>query len=760
DVNKQTELLTGCTRDELIGAPFKNYFTDSARAEAGINRVLNEGKITNYELTARSRDGRLTVVSYNATTFHDRDRSLQGVFTAARDVTELKLFEHTQRKNVELADASRMKSEFLANMSHELRTPLNNMMILSQLLFENVSGNLSTKQIEFARTINSSGNDLLQLINDILDLSKIESGKMSVEISEIHFGEIADHLNRTFTQVAKNKGIEFHITLGSDLPQVVFTDSQRLLQILRNLLSNAFKFTERGGVTLSIEIAESGWSKDHPELGKLSQALSFSVKDTGIGISNEKRALIFEAFQQADGSTSRKYGGTGLGLSISREIARILGGEISVKSELSEGSVFTFYLPETYTHVKSNIEAEWPVRETKVFGEENEKIRIKTSSVKPEPSDDRLNIQEGERVVLIVEDDIGFASLLLDTARENGFKGILAFNGDNALSFIEDYKISAIILDIKLPDMDGWSILDRLKRSVHFRHIPIQVISADDQWKKSRRLGAIKHSTKPIDSASLKEVFDKINRFIDRKVKMILLVDPDTEHREKVIQLLSDDDLETISVTNGADALKAVKDLNVDCVVLDIGLPDLSGFEVVSQLRKIGFRDLPIIVYTGFSDSTIRGKYATDLKKLAISNDVLEISNPETLLDETSVFLHRRTSHLIGPTGTENKLKSSVQDSFLDNRKILVVDDDIRNIFALTSVLEQHRMQVFYADNALDGIELLKKTPDMDAVLMDIMMPVMDGYSAMREIRKIKKFVDLPVIAVTAKAMREDRQKC
>ncbi|EMJ96191.1 response regulator [Leptospira alstonii] len=671
-----------------------------------------------------------------------------------------------EEKAHQLALTSRYKSEFLANMSHELRTPLNNMLILSRLLFENDPGNLSVKQVEFARTIHSSGNDLLQLINDILDLSKIESGKMSVEINEIHFEELEEHLIRTFSEIANNKGLEFLVNLGPKLPLTLLTDKQKLLQVLRNLLSNAFKFTECGSVIVRIEMVESGWNPVHPILGKLLRAISFSVQDTGIGISDEKQALIFEAFRQADGSTSRKYGGTGLGLSISREIARILGGEIVLKSELKEGSKFTFFLPETYieNEFQSEVPVETPFRIEPTNADEFI-TRIKNNSetqngaAYEEVLDDRFDVQRNDRVLLIVDDDASFARLLLDLARENGFKGILAFDGDSALNMIENYRISAIMLDIRLPDMDGWGILDRLKRDIQYRHIPIQVISAYNEWRKSRRMGAITHITKPIDLESLKVAFDKINRFIDRKVKMVLIVDPDEAHRQSVVKLLSDDDLETIAVENGSDALKAVETLDVDCVVLDIGIPDISGFDVVSQLRQIGLRDLPIIIYTGFADSDLRGKHAQELKRLTDNEGVKEVTSPEGLFDETSIYLHRRNT-AFNSSRKEIVPKIRIPDPFLANRKILVIDDDIRNIFALTSVLEQHDMKVLYADNAREGIDLLKKEPDLDAVLMDIMMPDMDGYAAMREIRTLSRFSELPIIAVTAKAMKGDRQKC
>ncbi|XDD51643.1 response regulator [Leptospira sp. WS92.C1] len=672
-----------------------------------------------------------------------------------------------EEKAHQLALTSRYKSEFLANMSHELRTPLNNMLILSRLLFENDQGTLSIKQVEFARTIHSSGNDLLQLINDILDLSKIESGKMSVEINEIHFEELEEHLIRTFSEIANNKGLQFLVTLGPNLPQALFTDKQKLLQVMRNLISNAFKFTEHGSVIVRIEMVESGWSHLHPILSKFTRSVSFSVQDTGIGISDEKQALIFEAFRQADGSTSRKYGGTGLGLSISREIARILGGEIVLKSELEHGSKFTFFLHETYTEndfqFGASVEPEF-IKKTETLDEIIARIKMNPGAKHHGAShevilDDRFNIQSNDRVLLIVDDDTDFARLLLDLAREYGFKGILAFDGDSALSVIENHRISAIMLDIRLPDMDGWGILDRLKRDIHYRHIPIQVISAYNQWKKSRRMGAITHITKPIDLDILKAAFDKINRFINRKVKMVLIIDPDEGHRQTVVQLLSDDDLETIAVENGTDALKAVKMLDVDCVVMDIGLPDISGFDVVSQLRSIGLRDLPIIIYSGFADSNIRGKHALELKRLTDNEGVKEITSPERLFDETSIYLHRKRT-AFSQSRQEMIQKVRVPDPFLINRKILVIDDDVRNIFALTSILEQHEMKVLFADNAREGIDLLKKEPDLDAVLMDIMMPDMDGYAAIREIRSLSQFSELPIIAVTAKAMKGDRQKC
>ncbi|MEA2204793.1 MAG: hypothetical protein QOE77_1569 [Blastocatellia bacterium] len=673
-----------------------------------------------------------------------------------------------EEKAEQLALTSKYKSEFLANMSHELRTPLNSMLILSRQLAENNDENLTEKQVQFAETIHSSGSDLLSLINDILDLSKIESGMMGIEVSEVSIADMTAQLERSFHQLAKDKNLEFDVNLAENMQPTLRTDDKRVQQILMNLLSNAFKFTEEGKVSLNIAPAAPDETYHLESLNRSGQVLAFSVKDTGIGIPAEKQRIIFEPFQQADGTTSRKYGGTGLGLSISREIARLLGGEIRMISTPGEGSTFTFYLPRNYvpagaTTAPSNhsarpkadvkaAEAAWTPIET--FDSEAMALLASESAA---IDDDRHDIQTGDRVVLIVEDDISFAGILLDLAREKEFKGVVATSGTSALALARKYKPSAITLDIRLPDRDGWQVLDRLKHDPDTSHIPVHIITVEEERQRALKQGAFNHVQKPVTHEDLGRAFDDIRDFAERRVRKLLVVEDDDVQRMSVVELIGNGDVHTTAVATGQEALSALKDDRFDCMVLDLRLPDMSGFELIEKLQTdLGRYDLPIIIYTG---KELTRKEELHLKKVADAIIVKEASSPERLLAETALFLHRVEANLPEPKRRMLQ-KFHRSDPVLAGRKVLVVDDDVRNIFALTSALEAHNMEVVHAENGQEGIDLLRATPGVEAVLMDIMMPEMDGYEAITAIRQMEEFQHLPIIALTAKAMKADRDHC
>jgi HAMP domain-containing protein/CheY-like chemotaxis protein/signal transduction histidine kinase len=669
-----------------------------------------------------------------------------------------------EEKAEQLALTSKYKSEFLANMSHELRTPLNSMLILSRQLAENNDGNLSGKQVQFAETIHSSGADLLTLINDILDLSKIESGMMGIEVSEVLLSDMTGQLERSFYQLAQDKNLGFEIERDEEMPPTIRTDDKRLQQILMNLLSNAFKFTDEGRVVLSIRPAPSDETYHLESLNRVGDVVAFAVRDTGIGIPTEKQRIIFEAFQQADGTTSRKYGGTGLGLSISREIARLLGGEIRVISTPGEGSIFTLYLPRDYVPAGATSATAARVRDAKE--KEDEWTPVESfdtdaltllSSESAAVVDDRNDIQEGDRTVLIVEDDIRFANILLDLAREKGFKGLVATSGAMAVALAQKYNPTAITLDIRLPDRDGWTVLDRLKHDPRTSHIPVHIITVEEQRQRALQQGAFTHLQKPVSNEDLGKAFDQIRDFAERRVRKLLVVEDDDVQRMSVVELIGNGDVKTTAVATGQEALTILKDERFDCMVLDLRLPDMSGFELIEKLQTdLGRYDLPIIVYTG---KELTRKEELHLKKVADAIIVKEASSPERLLAETALFLHRVEADLPEPKRRMLE-KFHRTDPVLAGRKVLVVDDDVRNIFALTSALEAHHMEVVHAENGQEGIDMLNSDPSIEAVLMDIMMPEMDGYEAITAIRQMDQFKELPIIALTAKAMKADRDHC
>jgi CheY-like chemotaxis protein/signal transduction histidine kinase len=672
-----------------------------------------------------------------------------------------------EEKARQLALTSKYKSEFLASMSHELRTPLNSLLMLAHQLSENHEGNLTPKQVEFVKTIYGSGNDLLVLINDILDLSKIESGTVTVEVSDVPVADLRDFVDRTFRHVAEAKSLQFDIRIDEGVPPTVHTDSKRLQQILKNLLSNAFKFTEKGWVSLQIGTAKRGWSPDHESLNQAGTVICFAVTDTGIGIQPDKQQIIFEAFQQAQGGTARKFGGTGLGLAISRELARLLGGEIHLKSVPGEGSTFTLYVPLTYRPVRTPARREPRPTPDEVTALSFPQVAVPSTPTDVVPSwaveiaDDRAAIYPGDRVMLVVEDDSAFARFLLDMGHEKGFKVVATARGSLGLNLARELKPDAVTLDLSLPDLDGWKVLDRLKDDPETRHIAVYVISITDEPERALRQGALAFLTKPVPKELLNEAIGALKEFVDRDVRTLLLVEDDEAQRHAVVDLVGGDDVQITEVGTAKDALAAVQGRHFDCMVLDLGLPDMSGLDLLNEMKKqSGARSrprVPVIVYTA---KDLTRKEETQLKKLAQTIIVKDVRSPERLLDEVALFLHRPTARLPEAKRDIVVKLHQADGGVLAGRKVLVVDDDIRNVFALTSVLERHKMDVLSAESGKAALDTLEKDSGVDIVLMDIMLPEMDGYDTIRAIRKLPPFRSLPIIALTAKAMKGDREKC
>jgi signal transduction histidine kinase/DNA-binding response OmpR family regulator len=684
-----------------------------------------------------------------------------------------------EEKSEQLALSSKYKSEFLANMSHELRTPLNSLLILSKLLTDNKEGNLTPKQVEYAQTIHSSGSDLLSLINDVLDIAKVEAGKMEVNPSDVRLTELSETLHRSFDPVATEKKLAFTVEIAPDVPETMRTDGQRLEQVLRNLLSNSFKFTTEGSVAVNIRRADKTRRFAHPALDASPTVLAFSVTDTGIGIPKDKQRLIFEAFQQADGTTSRKFGGTGLGLSISREIAKLLGGEIRVESSPGKGSTFTLFLPSSYREMEGpgTVRRATPaggtdtatrnpyVRPNPTWRPTPTPSRGSPAAVMPERrakqyvvEDDHENIEPGDKTLLIIENDVNFAKVLLDMAREKQFKGIVALDGDNGLAAAQEYRPDAITLDIDLPGMDGWKVMERLKHDAHTRHIPIHIISGIERRQQGLKAGALAYLVKPVSQEALDEAFGRITNFLNDIPKHLLVVEDDEKQREAIVDLIAHEDVEITAVDS---AEKAEAELNsgkhYDCVVLDLGLADTTGFEFLEKIKSNpAMMELPIIIYTG---KQLSAAEETRVKKYAETIIIKDAKSPERLLDETALFLHRVEAKL---PDTKRKMLEQLHDAdaVIAGKRVLIVDDDVRNIFSLTSVLEDHGMNVRFAENGKDALAALESDPEVDVVLMDVMMPEMDGYETMQRIREDARFKSLPIIALTAKAMKGDREKC
>ncbi|SEU09529.1 response regulator [Stigmatella erecta] len=660
-----------------------------------------------------------------------------------------------EQKAAELERTSRYKSEFLANMSHELRTPLNSSLILAKLLADNKEGNLTPEQVKFAQTISSAGNDLLALINDILDLSRIEAGKVEVQPEAVLVRRAVETLLRTFQPVAQEKKLGFTITVQEDVVAKMETDPQRFGQILRNLLANAFKFTERGEVSLRVFPAGEG-------------KLGFAVRDTGIGIAPHQQALIFEAFRQADGSTHRKYGGSGLGLSISRDLARLLGGEVTVQSQPGEGSTFTLTLPVLFSRTALSAgqgtglpEAAAPLARP----EPPAPVPVPVTPVALEPTgleDDRERITPDSRVILVAEDDARFAAILRDLARELGFLCVVTGTGGTALAAALSYRPSAILLDMNLPDHSGLAVLDQLKRNAKTRHIPVHVVSVADYSREALELGAVGYALKPVKREQLVEAFHKLETKFSQGLRRVLVLEDDVRQRESLQRLLESEEVEILGVATAGEALQQLQQHTFDCMVLDLHLPDLSGYELLEKMAQqedVSFP--PVIVYTGHS---LTRDEEQRLRRFSRSIIIKGVRSPERLLDEVTLFLHQVESKM--PPERQRMLQvARDREAALEGRRILVVEDDVRNVFALSSVLEPRGAKVEIARNGKEALELLTRSlaqpsKAVDLVLMDIMMPEMDGITAMREIRKRAEWSKLPIIALTAKAMRDDQEKC
>lgn len=647
----------------------------------------------------------------------------------------------------ELQRASRYKSEFLANMSHELRTPLNSSLILAKLLADNPQGNLSDDQVQFARSIYSAGNDLLTLINDILDIAKVEAGKLDVHPEATLLARLADGLKSLFLAQSLEKALELRVELADDLPPSLYTDRQRLEQILKNLLANAFKFTESGSVCLRIAPHGDG-------------RIAFSVSDTGIGIAPEHQAAIFEAFRQADGTTNRRYGGTGLGLSISRELAQLLGGSLEVQSEVGMGSTFTLLLPEHYA-APARVAPPAPLPVVSPVAPRAEAAAaavVQVSRPVVEPiADDRDAYPFTARSVLVIEDEPQFAGILRELAHELHYSCLIAQNADDGFDTAVQYKPDAILLDMRLPDHSGLTVLERLKENPATRHIPVHVVSVEDRKEAALQMGAVGYALKPTTRDELKEVFSRLEAKLAQKVKRILLVEDDARQRESVSRLIEDVDIEITAVEFGEQALELLRSTAFDCMIIDLKLPDMDGSELLERMAKEDICSFPpVIVYTG--RNLTRDEEAA-LLKYSRSIIIKGARSPERLLDEVTLFLHKVESDM--PPERQRMLKSArSREKAFEGRKLLVVDDDVRNVFALTSALEQKGAVVEIARNGLEAIAKLQHDSTIDLVLMDIMMPEMDGFTAMQEIRKDPRLAKLPIIAVTAKAMKSDQDRC
>ncbi|WP_166295515.1 HAMP domain-containing protein [Bradyrhizobium sp. 2S1] len=662
-----------------------------------------------------------------------------------------------EEKATELSLTSKYKSEFLANMSHELRTPLNSILILGQQLTENPDGNLTGKQVEFARTIHGAGTDLLNLISDILDLSKIESGTVTVDAEEILTSSLLETVGRPFRHEAENRHLSFSIDVDANLARSMVTDSKRLQQVLKNLLSNAFKFTAEGGVSLTVSAALGGWSAEHPILNAAPAVVAFEVSDTGIGIPQEKQKLIFEAFQQADAGTSRKYGGTGLGLAISRELAGLLGGEIHLRSAPGKGSTFTLYLPLKYAGPSAGLRPQaQPLQMPHTTAPSLQASGTQERVIEQLP-DDRLNLEPGDTILLIVEDDPHYARVLIDLARDKGFKVLVAARGAEALDLAKQFQPSAVSLDVFLPDMLGWTVLSQLKHNPLTRHIPVQIITLDEDRQHALARGAFSFVNKPTTTEGVSAALSQIKEYARPRRKRLLIVEDNAAEQLSITELLGHEDIEILTSGTGAGALSTLRENPCDCVVLDLRLPDMSGFEVLDQIRQDEMlSNIPVVVFTG---RELSAEEDAELHTMARSIVVKGVESPERLLDETSLFLHRVITELpVAKQRMLEKLNSSDED--LIGKTALLVDDDARNIFALSSVLERRGMKVLTATTGHEAISLVESNPKIAIVLMDIMMPQMDGYQTIGAIRQNPAFLRLPIIALTAKAMKGDREKC
>ncbi|MDM0113872.1 response regulator [Variovorax sp. J22R133] len=650
---------------------------------------------------------------------------------------------------IELQRASRYKSEFLANMSHELRTPLNSALILSKLLADNARGNLDEEQVKFAESIYSSGNDLLVLINDILDISKVEAGKLELVAEDVAIARIADNAQATFGPQAAQKGLDLRVEVKADAPTTLVTDRQRVEQVLKNLLSNALKFTEHGEITLTVSGTQGGGA-------------SFAVSDSGIGIPGDQQEVIFEAFRQADGTTSRRYGGTGLGLSISRDLTHLLGGTLSVNSVAGKGSTFTLTLPAdlpTASNGGQGLIAPTPVqaRSAAPVALPPHHPPAPTPPATPIFADDRTLPRDATRRVLVIEDEPQFAHILYDLSHELGYRCLVAQGARDGFEMALNYLPDAILLDMRLPDGPGIGVLQRLKDEPRTRHIPVHVVSAHDNPEAALHMGAIGYARKPTTRDQLRDVFRKLEDKLTQKVKAVLVVEDDQLQRESVMKLIADDDIIITAVESGEEALALLRSRVFDCMITDLRLPDMQGSELLKRMATEEIVSFPpVIVYTG---RNLTRDEEAELLRYSRSIIIKGARSPERLLDEVTLFLHKVESDLSSERQTMLKTARG-RDRVFEGRRILLVDDDVRNIFALTSALEQRGALVEIGRNGREALEKLDRVEDIDLVLMDVMMPEMDGLEATRRLRQDARFEKLPVIAVTAKAMKDDQEQC
>jgi len=656
-------------------------------------------------------------------------------------------------KAEELAIASKYKSEFLANMSHELRTPLNSLLILSKMLADNKEGNMDKSQLESAEVIYKSGNDLLSLINEILDLSKIEAGRMDVHIDQVQIKKLAETISNNFKHMLEEKGLAFKINIDSKAPEYILNDDQRLLQIINNLMSNAIKFTKKGGVAIHFYVPEKDVNLSRSGLSP-ENSLAIAIQDSGIGISPEKQKIVFEAFQQAEGGTSREYGGTGLGLSISRELANLLGGEIQLESEKGKGSIFTLYLP-----VKLETPKKLITPASNITRESVADLRTGKTSQHATPEkipDDRETLNKEEKSILIIEDDPNFAKLVLDQCHQKSFNGIVALTGEEGLELAEKHLPAAVLLDLRLPGIDGWSVLDTLKSNPNTRHIPVHIMSVEDATIEAFKKGAIGYLTKPVKKEELDEAFQKLEEMSSNRMKDLLVVEDDKNLRDSIIKLIGNGDVHCTAAATGAEAIKELKSNKYDCIILDLGLSDMTGFELLKTLEKMKVVIPPVIVYTG---KELTKEEEFELRNYAESIIIKGVKSQERLLDEASLFLHRMVEKM---PAKKRKMIADLHntDLIFQGKKILIVDDDMRNVFALSKLLGEKGFSLLKAEDGLKALEILKSEPDVNLVLMDIMMPEMDGYETIKRIRAQENFYKLPIIALTAKAMKQDYENC
>jgi len=702
----------------------------------------------------------------------EKEKRAAELIIANKEVEESR--KSLERKAEQLALTSKYKSEFLANMSHELRSPLNSLLILAQQLYENGEGNLSDKQVRYAKTIHSCGDDLIQLINDILDLSKIESGIISTNISSIRISEIASYIETTYKPIAEARNLKFRIDIDDDLPVSMDTDMQRVNQILKNLLSNAFKFTEQGEVSLKIAMAKN-WKPGYSTLDQAKHVVSFSVSDTGIGIPMEKQLVIFEAFQQAEGSTSRKYGGTGLGLSISQGLVELLGGTIELVSLEGQGSTFTLYLPlETSPtmapRVSTNVlKVTKPVlsqraevqnylsgiSRNKSDGKEGGLLEVITEPIN-ETGDDHSNIKSSDKVIMVVEHDLRFGKIMIEKAHENGLKAIVATTYQKVFDFLTRFSPIAITLDVNMPDTNGWKIIQMLRSDLLYSHIPFHIISGEENRIQALKQGARSFLLKPLENGLLNQLFTDMVSFSQKETRSILIVEDNEIDASQIAKMLADDTISITIAPTSRYALECIAREDYDCIILDYTLPDMSGNDLIGTISRAKKLFTPVIVYSVKDFTSIE---MNNVNYNSNAHVMKEVNSIENLLTETVSQLHLNHKNL---APNKQKIIESIRNKrdLLNGKSILVVDDDVRNLFAMTTVFERFNMNVITADSGKEAINEVLANPKIEMVLMDIMMPEMDGYEATRIIRQQHKNPALPIIAVTAKAMKSDREKC